>query len=265
MDFDLDAYLKRIGYDGDRTPTFATLKALQRAHIFAIAFENLDPMNGRAPSLAIPDLMDKLVVGTTRGGYCYEHNTLYATALRALGYRVTLLTARVRAGMKPGDLRPRSHMLMLAEAPGDPTRYLTDVGFGSEGALLDPVPLAVTEEIDDAPRRHRLTLGEHDGPLDLWVLQAFLDGEWRDQYAFTIEPFYAPDYEVINWNTGTNPRSPFTQRIYAIRTFPDRLLLLDAKKLTETRTDGTRTVRELADDAEVRRVLAEEFGIHLSE
>ena len=98
MDFDLDAYLARIGYTGDRAPNAATLKALQRAHIYAIPFENLDPIRGVVPSLDLDDLTAKLVHDTTRGGYCYEHNTLYAAALRALGFKVTLLAGRVLVG-----------------------------------------------------------------------------------------------------------------------------------------------------------------------
>ncbi|MBW8802773.1 MAG: arylamine N-acetyltransferase [Catenulisporales bacterium] len=260
MDFEIDTYLDRVGYTGDRAPTAATLRALQRAHIYAIPFENLDPVRGVIPSLAIGDLMAKLVKDTTRGGYCYEHNTLFTAALRALGFRVTVLAARVLVGAKPGDLRPRTHMSMLVEAPGDPHRYLADVGFGSGGALLDPMPLAPAI-VEDHPRRHRLTIAPADGPLESWVLQAFLDGEWRDQYAFTVEPFYAPDFDVINWHIATNPRSPFSNRRYAARTLPDRYLLLDTRTLTETRADGTAVTRELADDAEVRQVLADAFGI----
>ncbi|GAA1958423.1 arylamine N-acetyltransferase family protein [Catenulispora subtropica] len=260
MDFDLDAYLARIGYAGDRAPTAATLRALQRAHIYAIPFENLDAVGGTVPSLALSDLMVKLVYCSTRGGYCYEHNTLFSTALRTLGFRVTLLAARVRVGAKPGDVRPRTHMLMLVEAPGDPHRYLADVGFGSGGALLDPMPLAPAD-VRDHPRHHRLAVGGSEGPLESWTLQAFQDGEWRDQYAFTVEPFLAPDFEVINWHIATNPKSPFSSRRHAIRTLPDRLLALDARTLTETHADGTVVIRELAGDAEVRQVLADQFGI----
>lgn len=260
VDFDLDAYLARIGYAGDRAPTAATLRALQRAHIYAIPFENLDPARGVVPSLAIEDLTAKLVADTTRGGYCYEQNTLFATALRALGFRVTLLAARVRVGAKPSDVRPRTHMLMLVLAPGDPHRYLADVGFGSGGALLDPMPLAPTD-VYDHPRHHRLAVARSEEPLETWTLQAFQDGEWQDQYAFTLEPFQAPDFEVINWHIATNPRSPFSSRRYATRTLPDRQLTLDTRTLTETYADGTSHRRELADDDEVRKVLADEFGI----
>jgi N-hydroxyarylamine O-acetyltransferase len=260
VDFDLDAYLARIGYTGDRTPSAETLTALQRAHIYAIPFENLDPVRGVIPSLALDDLMAKLVYGTTRGGYCYEHNTLYAAALRALGFKVTLLAGRVLVGAKPGDVRPRTHMMLLAEAPDDPGRYLTDVGFGSAGALLDSMGL-FEREIDDRPRRHRLDLIHSEGPLEQRILTAFQDGEWRNQYSFTVEPFYAPDFEVINFYIAGSPRSPFNSRVYACRTLPDRQLTLDTRTDTESHADGTSVKRELADDAEVRQVLAGEFGI----
>jgi N-hydroxyarylamine O-acetyltransferase len=257
---DLDAYLDRIGYTGEHTPTAATLRAIQRAHIYAIPFENLDPVRGVVPSLALDDLMAKLVHGTTRGGYCYEHNTLYATALRTLGFKVTLLAGRVLVGARPGDVRPRTHMLLLAEAPGDPHRYLTDVGFGSDGALLDPMPLAPTDTVDH-PRRHRLAITPSDSTLEQWVLRSFQGGDWRDQYSFTLEPFYAPDFEVINFYVAGSPRSPFSSRVYACRTFPDKQLNLDTRTLTVSQSDGTAVKRDLADDAEVRQVLAEEFGI----
>ncbi|GAA2027244.1 arylamine N-acetyltransferase [Catenulispora yoronensis] len=261
MDFDLDAYLARIGYGGDRSPTAATLRALQRAHIYAIPFENLDPLRGKVPSLAIDDLLAKLVHSPTRGGYCYEHNSLFAAALRALGFRVTLLAARVRVGASPGDVRPRTHMLMLVHAPGDPNRYLADVGFGNAGALLDPIPLAPADVLDH-PRHHRLTVATTpDGPLESWTLQAFQNGEWRDQYEFTVEPFLAPDFEVVNWHIATNPKSPFSTRRFATRTLPDRVLSLDGRTLTETHADGTTTRHELADENEVRKVLADTFGI----
>ncbi|MYQ88966.1 MULTISPECIES: arylamine N-acetyltransferase family protein [unclassified Streptomyces] len=260
---DLAAYLTRIGWAGERRPTARVLRSVHRAHALGIPFENLEPVLGGAPSLAIADLEAKLVRGG-RGGYCYEHNTLLAAALTALGFRITLLCARVVVGAGPGEIRPRTHMLMLAGVPGERTPYLADVGFGSVGALLEPLPLAAGAEVADTPRRHRLVNTPHDGPLAQWELQAHTpDGAWESQYAFTVEPFEAPDYEVINWHIATNPRSPFSRRVYAQRTTPDSHLSLTGRTLTVTAPDGTREVRELSDGDEVLRVLAADFGIRV--
>ncbi|MGW1657305.1 arylamine N-acetyltransferase family protein [Streptomyces atratus] len=263
LDLDLDAYLARIGWTGERRPTAEVLRSVHRAHALGIPFENLDPVLGNAPSLALADLEAKLVRGG-RGGYCYEQNTLLAAALTALGFRITLLCARVVLGAGPGDVRPRTHMLMRAEVPGEPTPYLADVGFGATGSLLEPIPLVADAELHDSPRRHRLVNTPHDGPLEQWELQAqTADGRWAAQYAFTLEPFEAPDYEVINWHIATNPRSPFQHQVYVQRTTPDSHLSLTGRTLAVTANDGTREERELADGAEVLRVLAADFGIHL--
>ncbi|WP_432119139.1 arylamine N-acetyltransferase family protein [Streptomyces sp. bgisy032] len=260
--FDLDAYFRRIGWEGERRADPATLRGVHLAHMRAIPFENLDALRRTAPSLDPADLMAKLV-HSRRGGYCYEHNSLFARALRALGFRVTLLTARVVVGADGITSRPRTHMALLVDVPGEPRPYLADVGFGAIGALLEPVPLVAGVEFDDAGRRHRLVHAPHDGPLDLWVLEAHdrQKGDWAAQYAFTVEPFERPDFDVVNWYVGTHPRSPFTQRLYAQHLGADRHLLLDGRLLTETRTDGTVTEREVTGEAEVRRLLDEEFGI----
>ncbi|MFJ4621455.1 arylamine N-acetyltransferase [Streptomyces sp. NPDC088812] len=263
---DLDAYFRRIGWEGERRADVGTLRGVHLAHAHSIPFENLDPVRGTAPSLATPDLVAKLVRGG-RGGYCYEHNTLFAGVLEALGFTVTRLGARVVVGAERFEDRPRTHMALLVEAPGDPQPYLADVGFGAPGALLQPVPLVPDTAFDAAGRRHRLVHAPHRGPLERWVLETYgEDGETaRPQYVFTLDPFERPDFEVANWYVATSPRSPFSRRPYAQRVTAGRHLLLAGTRLTETRADGTVTERELTGEAEVRRVLEEEFRIAVPE
>ncbi|MFE1774306.1 arylamine N-acetyltransferase [Streptomyces sp. NPDC059008] len=260
---DLDAYLARIGWSGKREASAEVLRSVHRAHVCGIPFENVQPLLGSAPSLALADLQAKLV-RSRRGGYCYEHNTLFAAVLEALGFSVTRLTARVRVGAE-GTVRPRTHMLLLVDVPDASQQYLADVGFGSIGGLLEAIPLAADAEVHDGGRRHRLVREPHHGLEDLWVLQAFQGEAWSDQYAFTREPFEPGDYEVINWHVATNPRSPFQHTLYAQRTLLDAHLALTGRVLVTTRSDGTREERELTDPAEVRRVLDSDFGIELPE
>src|SRR4051794_33731222 len=89
----VDAYLEGIRYAGPRAPSAETLRALHRAHLYAVPFENLDIGRGRRLSLALPDLFDKIVT-RRRGGFCYELNGLFGWLLESLGYRVTHLSAR---------------------------------------------------------------------------------------------------------------------------------------------------------------------------
>ncbi|MGW4891678.1 arylamine N-acetyltransferase family protein [Kitasatospora sp. NPDC004240] len=263
MAIDLKRYLARLGRDGESPATLETLRGLHRAHVLAVPFENLDPLLGRAPSLDADDLQAKLVDGG-RGGYCFEQNTLLADVLEELGFGVTRLAGRVRLGAKPGDVRPRTHMMLAVTVPGEPGTHLADVGFGAVGALLEPLPMLPEAEREGAGRRHRLVVEPADdgGRLDTWVLQTLKADGWEDQYGFTLEPFTAQDYEVANWFVATYPRSPFRTGLFVQRTAADGgHLNLAGRRLTETAADGTVRERELASADDVRALLEGEFGI----
>ena len=264
MTFDVDAYLARIGLKPGRVEypaTRQTLATLMRAHVFSIPFENLDSVSGRAPSLELDDLAAKLVAGG-RGGYCYEHNLLFAAVLRELGYTVSLHTGRVLYGMRRGDaVRPRSHTMLLVHLDDQPEPYLVDVGFGTVGCLLAPMPLVANAELRDEPRRHRLLRETGPNPLPTWTLQAHTDGEWVNQYMFTEETFQPVDYQVLNWYISTFPRSPFKLAPFVQRNNPERHLELTGSTLTERHADGSRGVREIEDRAELIHLLRTEFGI----
>ncbi|WP_030621813.1 arylamine N-acetyltransferase family protein [Streptomyces sclerotialus] len=251
---DLDAYLERIGYAGDRTPTLQTLRAVQAAHVTAIGFENIDVLLGRPVPLDVPSLQDKLV-GSGRGGYCYEHNLLFAAALERLGFAVSGLGARIRMG--EDRIRPTTHALLKVRLEGE--EWITDVGFGGE-ALLAPLPLRAGYQ----ERQGGWTFGigrEADGT---WVVRSLHADGWFDLYSFGEEPRHAVDFAVFNHYIATHPRSPFVQRLVVQR--PDHGLrrTLVGTELTLTGTDHVRDVREVS-GAELPRVLAEVFRITLTD
>ena len=77
MPLDLAPYFAHIGYNGPHTPSLATLQALHALHPRTIPFENFDSLLGVTPKLDPESLLDKLVA-RRRGGYCFEHNLLFA-------------------------------------------------------------------------------------------------------------------------------------------------------------------------------------------
>ncbi|SDT47704.1 N-hydroxyarylamine O-acetyltransferase [Streptomyces sp. TLI_053] len=259
MSVDLEKYFARIGWDGERAPTLDTLRSLQHAHVLGIPFENIDVVVGTVPSLDLTDLEAKLVAGS-RGGYCFEQNTLFADVLEQLGYGVTRYTGRVRVGARPGEIRPRTHLVLGIEVPGDEGRYLVDVGFGSIDALLEPLPMIPGLVREGRGRRHRLVLEEADGPAPVWVLQARSGDTWIELVSFTLDTAPLPDINVANWHVATHPRSPF-RRLFVQRTHIDGHLSLDGTTLTRTARDGTVTVERVDDPEALRELLESEFGI----
>src|SRR5579875_2431614 len=126
-ELDLDAYLARIGLRGR-----PSLAEVHRAHVAAIPFENLDSRRGVPVSLELADLERKLVA-ERRGGYCFEHNLLFAAALRALGLQVEPMLARV--GDRENANRSLSHLFLRVRDRA--AVWHADVGFGA-GTLNEP-------------------------------------------------------------------------------------------------------------------------------
>ena len=247
---DLDAYLSRIAYQGPRAPTLATLRALHLAHATHIPFENLDILLGRPIRIDLSSLQAKLVDGG-RGGYCFELNTLFAAALHALGFEVTLLAARVRFGAT--RVLPRTHMVL--KVASEDAEWLADVGFGAAGLLL-PIRFGDGEQARQFAWTYRLVEDTAQ-----WVLQSLRDDAWADLYAFTLEPQLPVDFEVANHYVSTHPQSRFVQTMTAQCTGPQERRTLVNRELAIERASGSER-RMLGDDDELLATLAESFGLH---
>jgi len=251
---DVAAYCRRIGYAGELDPSTSTLRALHRAHVGAIPFENIDPLLGR-PILLDPASLQAKLVTRRRGGYCFEQNLLFKDMLETMGFKVTGLAARVR-GAGTYSLRARSHMVLLVEAEGK--TFFADVGFGGTG-LLDPLPF-VPDKIFELPIVN-FRFNERGG---LWVLQSSqLGAEWVDLYAFTLEPQERIDYEVANWYTSTFPTSVFRHSLTGQRVRPHERVVLRNRDLTIITPTGE-DKRQVNSAAEARTILREKVGLELA-
>ena len=122
---DVAAYLERIGYSGPATPNAEALRDIHRAHLFAVPFENLDIGWKREIRIDQQAFLRK-IIEDRRGGFCYELNGAFAALLEALGFRVTLLSARVPHS--DGSNGPEFDHFTLRVDLGEP--WLADVGFG---------------------------------------------------------------------------------------------------------------------------------------
>lgn len=259
-DFDLDAYLNRIGWDGDRAPTVRTLRGLQRAHVTTIPFENLEIMLGRPVPLDLPSLQGKLV-RQRRGGYCFEHSLLFAAALERLGFGVTGLSARVRLG-QGGKMLPATHALLRVateETAATGREWLCDVGFGRDA--LEPAEFTDGAEVSEGGWRFRLER-ESGEPAETWVWRSLVGDEVHDAHAFTLNPQFPVDYAVGNHFVSTAPRSPFVTGPRVQRITPGALHVLDGVRVSTLRPDGGAEERAV-EPAEVPKVLEHTFGIEL--
>jgi N-hydroxyarylamine O-acetyltransferase len=266
---DLQAYLQRIDYPGslkrgrdlpsialpsvDR-PNIDLLRALHRAHLFTVPFENLDISLGRKIICDEAPILRK-IVNEHRGGFCYELNGAFAALLRALRFQVTLLSAQV--AREDGSLGPDFDHLTLRVDLEEP--WLADVGFGE--CFLEPLRLDSRLEQPQSGRVYRLT-GPSPSEDGLLGLEAMVEGNWRRQYAFTLQPRELSEFAGMCHYHQTSPDSHFTrQRICSLAT-PEGRLTLSHHKLIEQHA-GTRRERLLTGEEEWRATACEQFGVVL--
>ncbi len=246
---DISTYLERINYEGSRAPTLATLRALHRAHMLAVPFENLDVMRRCPIRLDEAYLFDKIVTHR-RGGFCYELNGLFAALLRELGFRVQLYGAEVLIKGKVG--REDEHVTLLVQLD-EP--WLADVGFGD--CFIEPLRLNEAGIQVQNGRSFRLI---RDGNR-CTVRERMSDGS-EEGYRFELEPHPLADFaEICHW-TETSPDSIFTRKRICTRATPAGRVTLSEMKLIVT-SNGEREERLLVDPDEYTQALCEHFGVIL--
>jgi N-hydroxyarylamine O-acetyltransferase len=256
---DVAAYLARIRYSGDTTPSADTLHELHRAHMFAVPFENLDIRFGRRIPIDSEAAICK-IVGQRRGGFCYELNGAFAALLTAMGFQVTLLSARVPR--PDGSLSPEfDHLTLCVQLEH---RWIADVGFGD--SFREPLILHPRLDQDQGGERYRIVDRHPLDPLPdegrLWIERSQGNGDWKPLYTFTRHPRQLSDFGAMCHYHQSSPESHFTKNAVCSLATPDGRITLSDMKWIETR-HGNKEERVLADENERRQLLLERFGVSL--
>jgi N-hydroxyarylamine O-acetyltransferase len=194
---------------------------------------------GAPPRLELDALEDKLVT-RKRGGYCYEHTTLFAAALEELGFAPRKHAARVVV-VTPKEQSPRTHMFVTVDG------MMLDPGFGGRAPEL-PVPLD-----GSVAGEHRLG---RDGS------EHVLEHAGKPLWISTCEPLPHVDFVMANHFTATYPTSPFVNRIMARVFTSDGEVRIANREVTRIRGGQSETF-ELPNRHALREIVAAHFGFDL--
>jgi len=250
MSVNVPAYLERIGYSGPRDPTLETLRGVHRAHMLTVPFENLDIWRKQKIVLD-PERFVHKVVDERRGGFCYELNGAFAALLEALGFRVTLLSARV--ARDDGSYGQEFDHLTLRVDLHEP--WLADVGFGD--SFLEPLQLKVG--LDQKQGVRKFSIIKSDGAL----LLARKYGWFRKpEYSFRLTARKLDEFAAMCHYHQTSRHSPFTQKRLSTRATPDGRITLTDNRLIVTR-HSIRDEYPVSSQDEWYGLLREHFGVVL--
>lgn len=209
---DLNAYLDRLGVPA-RPPARALLDQLHEAHARTFTFDNIDVLLGRHPGVGI-DAVQQKFVGRGRGGYCFEHSTIFAAALERLGYQVRRHLARV-GDPATGGQQGRTHMVVEVIFEGE--RLLCDPGFGM--SLLRPLPMTDGAE-DDYPPGWRYQLRRTD--MGDWALYRRREEGWQIAHTTDELQVTPADVRIGHHYTSSHPQSHFTTSLIVAKHLPGR-------------------------------------------
>jgi N-hydroxyarylamine O-acetyltransferase len=245
----VDDYLARIGVARPASADLQVLRDLQVAHLLAVPFENLSIHLGEPIVLDQAALVDK-VARRRRGGFCYELNGAFASLLTALGFRVSMLSARVfGTGKQPGP--PFDHMTLRVDL-AEP--WLVDVGFGR--FAMQPLQLGFPGDQPDPGGTSRVA-GSPSGHGDLDI---FRDGE--PAYRVDPRPYALGDFAPACWWQQTFPGSHFRKSLTCSISTSSGRITLSRDRLIVTE-NGHREERALTSDAEILAAYRHYFGITL--
>ena len=249
--FDPHAYLRRVNYVGETTPTLNTLKALHHAHLYTIPFENFDIQLGRSINLSPETIFEKLV-HQKRGGYCFELNGLFLMALKAFGFDARPLLARVHIAGTPTG---RGHQIELITIEG--RQWIADVGFGADTPHA-PIPLELNHSTTHDGQTVRLVKDDYFGIM----LQSSKEEQWVDIYSFDLGYVCPADIDYGNHFTSTHPSSLFVFARVAALPVENGVITLFNNTLKKI-TAGNESVQELAAGQAYFDALKKHFRIEL--
>lgn len=246
----VDAYLERIGLNkAGLSLDIASLKLLQRSHLLAVPFENLD-IHWKRPIVLDLDRFFNKIVEKRRGGFCYELNGLFNLLLRELGFRTRLISARVFNGTSHG--REYDHAAIIVTI-GD-EEYLSDVGFGDFTAE----PLRFVLDVEQGDQTGTFIIRRFD---DEYLEVAKRDGDiWKGEYIFKDIARNLTEFTEMCDFQQYSPKSHFSKgKLCSIMTASGRKTLTDLKLITTV--EGARSEFEVISEDSFAELLDEHFHI----
>ena len=251
-DNDVDKYLKRIGYSGTISLSGETLSGLQKAHLAAIPYENLDILKG-IPLSVDPRIVYKKVIENHRGGFCFELNGIFSELLESIGFKVTSYLSRFLFN-RPDDLPIPTHRVLKVEC--DDGIFIADVGTFVD---LPRIALRYTKGVvqNDGFQTY---LYDEDTLLGHVLYQLDRETDSRKKfYSFMECPFFHEDFAIPSFYTEKHPESRFAkQRMVSLKTEKEYIALYGD---TLIRIKNGVTTKQIIEDNDFENILRSTFKI----
>ncbi|MEC2865104.1 arylamine N-acetyltransferase [Bacillus thuringiensis serovar kyushuensis] len=220
---------------------FEELNTILFAFAHTIPFENLDVIACNTNQISPENLREKILT-SSRGGLCYELNTLFYYFLRDCGYDVQLALGTVYKNDINAWALEDGHITIILTYNN--VQYLIDVGIAS---LVPLVPVPFTgKSVSSKNGSYRVR--RKDTSKGNYVLERIdTDGEWKVCHAFykhNIDEIVVND---VQRRVVEDEKSIFNKGPIAVKLTNSGHISLTNTSLTEI-IHGEKTKREITED-----------------
>jgi N-hydroxyarylamine O-acetyltransferase len=157
---------------------FEELNTILFAFAHTIPFENLDVIARNTNTITMENLQNKILT-TSRGGLCYELNTLFYYFLKDCGYDVQLALGTVYKNEINAWALENGHITIILKYANE--RYLIDVGIAS---LVPLIPIPFTEEPVSSKNGSYRVRKRNTSKGNYVLERKDTNGEWKVCHAF---------------------------------------------------------------------------------
>ncbi|MHC2833937.1 arylamine N-acetyltransferase family protein [Bacillus sp. F9_6S_D1_P_5] len=234
---------------------FEELNTILFAFAHTIPFENLDVIARNANTITTENLQNKILT-ISRGGLCYELNTLFYYFLQDCGYDVQLALGTVYKNDINAWALEDGHITIILNH--DNVRYLIDVGIASLVPLI-PVPFT-GDSVSSKNGTYRVK--KRDTSKGNYVLERKdTNGEWKVCHAFYNRIIDEAVVNDVQRRVIEDEKSIFNKGSIAVKLTDSGHVSLTNTSLTEI-IHGEKVKREITENL-YRELLFTLFAIEL--
>lgn len=235
--------------------TFEELPTILFSFAHTIPFENLDVIARNTNAITMENLQDKILT-RSRGGLCYELNTLFYYFLKDCGYDVQLALGTVYKNDINAWALEDGHITIILNYNN--VRYVIDVGIAS---LVPLVPVSFTgESVSSKNGTYRVR--RKDTSKGNYVLERKdTNGEWKVCHAFYNRIIDEAVVNDVQKRVVEDEKSIFNKGPIAVKLTESGHVSLTNTSFTEI-VHGKKTKREITEE-QYRELLNTLFAIEL--
>ncbi|HFJ9437685.1 TPA: arylamine N-acetyltransferase [Bacillus albus] len=234
---------------------FEELNTILFSFAHTIPFENLDVIARNANTITMENLQNKILT-ISRGGLCYELNTLFYYFLQDCGYDVQLALGTVYKNDINAWALEDGHITIILNH--DNVRYLIDVGIASLVPLI-PVPFT-GDSVSSKNGTYRVK--KRDTSKGNYVLERKdTNGEWKVCHAFYNRIIDEAVVNDVHRRVIEDEKSIFNKGPIAVKLTDSGHVSLTNTSLTEI-IHGEKVKREITENL-YRELLFTLFAIEL--